>query len=359
MSFVNEEEADKVNPFPKALDFLKKVIVLIFVVLLIKYVSFLSLPALGNFSVPGISFLGLYPRYMDGEPFVQLYQDVITPKLLQQGLSQQQILERFNTWKNIAIAQNNNPFPDSTLKNPIDYRLVFGWKRIPYKIAQFFLRVFSFGVLMITQAIRALLVLIFDEDWYYKTCYLRNHKQSNESLLSYLLSIGIDKLIYNEAYPYTQLHQNIGRIDKVKRILKPMMPIYIFAFLFSIFLGTIGFKNIVLVLIVISMVLFSIFRGVFKLYPFEGLNYQIMKWKLFPSKLIGTIIGFEYSQTAQMNINKNFDIMNEQAKFLPEILLEGMADPSKISVNQDKLNNENPIMEKMKDNLEKDIKAKL
>lgn len=334
MAFITEEEADKVNPFPNALDFLKKIIVLIFVVLLVKYVSFLSLPALGNFSVPGIPLLGMFPRYMDGQPFLQLFDDVIKPKLLSQGLTKEQIIERFELFKQIGIAQNSNPFPDSKTKNPIQYRLVFTWwKRALYKIAQFFLRVFSFGALMITQSIRALLILIFNKDWYYETCYLRNLKSSNESLLSYLLSIGIDKLIYNEAYPYTKLHDpTLGRIDKVKHVLKPMMPIFIFSFLFSVFLGTVGFKNMVIVLLVLSMVLFSLFRGVFKVFPFEGLNSQIMKWKLFPSKLIGTIIGFEFSQEAQLNINKRFDIMNEQEKFLPPVLINSMMDPNSITV---------------------------
>ena len=340
MAFISEEEADKVNPFPKALDFIKKIIVLIFVVLIIKYISFLSLPALGNFSVPGIPILGMFPRYMDGQPFLQLFEDVIKPKLLSQGLNQQEILERFELFKEIGIAQNSNPFPDSENKNPIQYRLLFNSvPRFLYKIAQFFLRVFSFSALMITQSIRALLILIFNKDWYYETCYLRNKKNSNESLLSYLLSIGIDKLIYNEAYPYTKLNDPaFSRLDKVKHILKPILPIYIFSFLFSIFLGTIGIKNIVLVILVISMVLFSLFRGVFKVYPFEGLNQQIMKWKLFPSKLIGTIIGFEFSTEAQLNINKRFDIMNEQEKFLPPILLESMMDPAIMLKNKEILN---------------------
>lgn len=329
MAFLSEEEADKVNPFPNALDFIKKIIVFIFIVLIIKYVSLLSLPALGNFSVPGLTLLGMSPRYMDGEPFIQLYQEIIVPKLLKEGLNTQQIKERFELFKQIGIVQNNNPFPDSQNKKPIEYKLVFGWsfKRILFKIAQFLLRILSFGILMITQALRALLILIFNEDWYYKTCFLRNHKNSNESLLSYLVSLGIDKLFYNQFYPFTQLNSDISRIDKVKHILKPMMPIYIFAFLFSIFISSIGFKNIILVFIVISMVLFSVFRDVFKVYPFEGLNSQIMKWKLFPSKLIETIIGFEFSKNKQMNINKNFDISNPEP-FLPKILIDNMMNPS-------------------------------
>lgn len=329
---LNEEEMNKVNPFPKAMSFIKRIIVFIYIVLIIKYVSFLSLPALGNFSIPGIPYVAGFPRYMDGEPFLKFYTDYIIPQM---GITNpDEIAQKVAEFKKLGVVMNSNPFPDSTNKKPIEYKLAFGFVgRTLFKIAQFIFRLFSFGILMITQSVRALLILIFNEDWYYKTCFLRNHTDSNESLLSYLVSIGIDKLFYNEFYPSTLLDSDIGRIDKVKRVIKPMMPIYIFAFLFSIFTSTVGFKNLVFVAIVISMVLFSVFRGVFKLYPFEGINAEIMKWKLFPGNLIKTVMGFEFSNTTQMNINKNFNIENPE-QFLPKILIDGMMHPEKIPVYQ-------------------------